>query len=211
MNREFHSYLLYDRLPDNKDKLMFVPRLELGVLRNFQVDIATPFEFGDREEKQSRNIDVEGLYNFNQESSYLPAVALGGGVFVPTGEGMRGIDAIGRLNLTKTLPTAISFHRLHANVQWTQNGEPKATERNNLMKYVFGYQLRLGTDYMFVADYFYEEQYRRSQKMQMIEVGLRYQLDPLSVIATGIGTGLDDDSPDFRGNISFQRALNIFW
>lgn len=96
MNREFHSYLLYDRLPDNKDKLMFVPRLELGVLRNFQVDIATPFEFGDREEKQSRNIDVEGLYNFNQESRFLPAVALGGGVFVPTGEGMRGIDAIDR-------------------------------------------------------------------------------------------------------------------
>lgn len=211
-NREFQSYLLYDRLPDNKDKLMFVPRLEIGAFKNFQFDLATPFEFGDRgDQKQSRNIDLEGLYNFNQESLWLPAISLGGGVFVPTGEGLHGYDGIGRLNLTKTLPTSISFHRIHANIQWTQNGQPKAQERNNLMKYVFGYQLRLGTDYMFVADYFYEEQYLEKSKMQMVEVGLRYQLNPLSVIAGGVGTGLDKDSPDFRANISFQRALNLFW
>lgn len=211
MNREFHAYTFYDRLPGNKDKFVLVPRLELGLFRNFQFELASPFEFGDRDKKQSRNIELDGLYNFNMETRYLPGISLGGGVYLPSGEGRHGYDTHIKLNLTKTLPIPVSLHRLHINVDWTQNAEPKSLERDNAFKYIFGYQMRIGTDDFLVADYFYEEDLKEDMEIQMVEVGWRHQYNPLTVIATGVGTGLTDDSPDFRFNISFQRAINLFY
>ncbi len=210
-NREFQGYIQYDRLDNDKDKFLFVPRLEFGLLRNFQVDLATPFEFGDREKKESRNIELGGLYNFNMETLWLPGISLGGGLYLPTGEGRRGVDTHVKLNLTKTLPIPVSFHRLHLNLDWNQNADPRKGERNNGMKYVFGYQLRIGTDDFLVADYFYEERREKNRETQMVELGWRHQLNPLTVIAGGAGAGVTDESPDYRVNVSFQRALNLFY
>jgi hypothetical protein len=209
MNREFHSYMTYDRLPDDKDKFVLVPRLEYGLFRNFQVEVAAPFEFGDRDKKQSGNIELDGLYNFNMETLYVPGISLGGGVYLPTGEGRRGLDSHVKLNLTKTLPIAVSFHRIHINLDWTQNGEPRSSERENALKYILGYQVRLGTDDFIVADYFYEEELEKNMETQMVEFGWRHQYNPLTVLATGVGAGLTEESPDFRFNISFQRAINL--
>lgn len=211
MNREFHAYTFYDRLPRNKEKFLLVPRLELGLFRNFQFELASPFEFGDRDKKVSRNIEMDFLYNFNMETLYLPGTSLGGGVYLPTGEGRKGYDTHIKLNLTKTLPIPVSFHRLHFNVDWTQNADPRSMERSNPMKYVFGYQIRVGTDDFIVADYFYEQEMEKDLETQMVELGWRHQLNPLTVVAAGVGAGLSDESPDFRANISFQRALNFFY
>jgi hypothetical protein len=211
MNREFHTYMTYDRLPENKDRLLLVPRLELGLFRNFQFELASPFEFGDRDKKVSRNIELDGLYNFNMETLYIPGISLGGGVYLPTGEGRHGHDTHVKLNLTKTLPIPVSFHRLHANIDWTQNAEPRSAERDNAFKYVLGYQVRLGTDDFVIADYFYEEQLEKNMETHMVEVGWRHQYNPLTVLATGAGAGLTDESPDFRFNVSFQRAINLFY
>jgi hypothetical protein len=76
---------------------------------------------------------------------------------------------------------------------------------------VLGYQIRLGTDDFIIADYFYEEHLEKSMETQMVEVGWRHQYNPLTVLATGVGAGLTDESPDFRFNISFQRAVNLFY
>lgn len=211
LSREFHLYTIYDRLPENNDKFMLVPRLEFGIMRNTQFEIAAPFEFGDRDEKTSRNIELEAMYNFNMESRTIPAISIAGGVHLPTGEGLHGYDTLLKLNLTKTLPFSVLFHRLHANIHWRQNAEPKKNEQENRMKYVLGYQTRFGTDDMIVADVVIEDIERENKEMVLIEVGWRHQFNPLTVIATGIGTGLNEESPDFRANISLQRALNLFY
>lgn len=210
-NREFHTYMIYDRLPKNQDKILLVPRLEFGLFRNFQFELASPFEFGDREKKQTRNMELDGMYNFNMETLYLPGIALGGGVYLPTGEGRKGYDTHLKLNLTKTLPIPVSFHRIHANLDWTQNAEPSSSERNNAFKYILGYQIRIGTDDFVIADYVYEEQLQKNKEFQLAELGWRHQYNPLTVIAAGVGAGLTEDSPDFRFNISFQRSLNLFY
>ena len=211
MNREFHSYLLYEDLPDSEERFLLVPRLEVGLFKNFQAELAAPFEFGDIEEEVSGNLELAGLYNFNMESLRVPAFSLGGGVTVPTGEGREGYDTFLKLNLTKTLPVPVSFHRLHANIYWNQNAKPEKDERINVMKYVLGHQVRIGTDDFFIIDYFYEEQFRKKKENQMLELGLRHQFNPLTVVAAGFGYGLTDESSDFRFNISFQRAINLFY
>lgn len=210
-NREFHTFMTFDRLPDNKDKMLLTPRLEYGLFRNFQLELATPFEFGDRDEKETRNIELDGLYNFNMETLYLPGIAIGGGVYFPTGEGRNGYDSHLKMNLTKTLPIPVSFHRVHINFDWTQNAEPSTEEKANAFKYIIGYQVRLGTDDFIIADYTYEEQLEKNEEFQLVELGWRHQFNPLTVVATGIGAGLTEESPDFRFNISFQRALNLFY
>ncbi|MFP5384831.1 MAG: hypothetical protein ACLGHN_02045 [Bacteriovoracia bacterium] len=211
MNREFHTYFIYEDLPDDEDRYLLVPRLELGLFRNFQAEVATPFEFGDVENETSGNIELASLYNFNMETIWVPGTSLGGGVTLPTGEGREGYDTFLKLNLTKTLPVPISFHRLHANIYWTQNAQPEKSERINAMKYVIAHQVRVGTDDFFIVDYFYEEHLEDKNKTQMVELGWRHQYNPLTVLAAGIGSGLTDESPDFRINLSFQRALNLFY
>ena len=211
MNREFHSYFIYEDLSDDEDRYLLVPRLELGLFRNFQAEIASPFEFGDIEEEVSGNIEVAGLYNFNMESLWIPGTSLGGGVTMPTGEGREGYDTFLKLNLTKTLPLPLSFHRIHANIFWNQNAEPNRDERLNVMKYVVAHQVRIGTDDFFIIDYFYEEQFRKNKETQMVELGWRHQYNPLTVVAIGLGSGLTDESPDFRFNISFQKSINLFY
>ncbi len=71
--------------------------------------------------------------------------------------------------------------------------------------------MSIGTDDFFILDYFYEEQFEKHKVTQMVELGWRHQYNPLTVMAIGIGSGLTEESPDFRINLSFQRAMNLFY
>ncbi len=210
-NREVHGFLTYDRTPDGKDDFQLVPRLEYGLIQNGQIEVAVPTGFGDSSEEKNGNIDLGVLYNLNQETLTLPAITLGASTLFPTGKGIDGTDVTAKLVLTKTLPVSIAFHRIHINAYWTANDERQMGERDGRFTGILGYQLRVSTDTMFVADYFYEQEAQKDSEVQLVEVGTRYQFNPLTVVAIGLGAGVTDDSPDFRATLGVQRALNLFW
>jgi hypothetical protein len=43
--------------------------------------------------------------------------------------------------------------------------------------------------------------------VNLAEIGIRYATTPQSVISTGIGFGIDDESPDVRFTLGFQYEL----
>lgn len=63
----------------------FAPHVEMGLFRNFQASVAVPYSLGDAAETKQGEVNIQGLYNFNNEGAVLPAFSLGLGVVQPFG------------------------------------------------------------------------------------------------------------------------------
>jgi hypothetical protein len=66
---------------------------------------------------------------------------------------------------------------------------------------------RLNADTVLVLDYVREQENEEDKEINLVEAGIRYQCTPLSVISTGAGAGIGEDSPDVRIAVSFQHSF----
>lgn len=207
--RELQIYSRYDRTDDSKNQFQLVPRLEYGFALNWQVELEAPFLFGSADKTTSGNTVLTALYNFNTENLWFPAVALKGGLEFPSGIDSSGVDTRLKLILTKTLSRSSFFHRIHFNFEWRHNNSPIPREREDRYIAVLGYQLRLGPNNQFIADIYRHQEINKDKVSNIIEVGLRHQWNPLTVLALGAGVGFTDQSPEIRGTLGIQRSLNF--
>lgn len=202
---EIQGVLRYERDGD-EDRILLEPRLEYGVAPNTQVRLAVPFSFGDGGVNSIEDVGVEVFYNFNAESLTLPAFAVSVGADFPTGPDSSGVDPTVRLLATKTIGNA-NMDRLHLNLGYTRNFEAEVDERSNQFSAVLGYSRRLNSDTMLVSDFVFEQENEEDTDAYLLELGIRHQIDPLTVFSVGAGAGLTSDSPDFRVTVGFQRSL----
>jgi len=87
------------------------------------------------------------------------------------------------------------------------NAESQEDERDDHYMLGLGYSRRIDADAILVADYIFEQERQEDVDIHLIELGVRYQCTPLSVIAAGIGTGVAEDSPDLRVTFAFQKSF----
>jgi hypothetical protein len=111
-----------------------------------------------------------------------------------------------KLIATKSI-TKTGLDRLHINAAWVHNAGQLPDEREHLYHIVFGYSRRLGADTVIVADYVREQERKEGETFDILEIGLRRQITPLTVISGGIGAGLSKDSPDVRVTLGFQKSF----
>jgi hypothetical protein len=201
--RELQLTTQYERTDASEDRLRLVPRLELGLLANTELTLASELLFGEADDRGSGDVHLEALYNFNQESLRLPALALEVGLDVPTGERSRGLDTTVGVLATKTIRDA-TLDQLHANVSWTRNFEARGDERDHLYEVVLGYSRPLTADLLFVADVSRRWEIEEHKESNLIGTGVRFQLDPLKVLSAGIALGIGDESPDVVLTVGFQ-------
>jgi hypothetical protein len=60
---------------------------------------------------------------------------------------------------------------------------------------------------MLVTDFVREQEREKDKTANILEAGIRRQLDPLTVLAIGVGAGIGPDSPDIRVTGAFQRSF----
>lgn len=207
LGREVQGLLRYERTQDGKDDWLLEGRLEYGFARNWQGKLSVPWRFGNAEKESSGNLRAELFHNFNQESLSMPALALSLEGEFPTGVDSEGIDTKLKLIASKTLGRSSLYHRLHLNAAWKRIGEPGAGERRDLLELVAGYDRRLRPNTHLVADVVYEEQKKKGEAHWIAEVGVRQQISPLTVVALGVGAGLNDDAPRYRVTLGVQRSF----
>ncbi len=207
LNREFQSFGRYEQSRDGRDVFTLEPRVEFGFARNWQARIGAPFLFGNGDKAGNRNLSVEAMYNFNQETQWLPAVALSGRVETPTGPDSRGLDMRLRFLATKTLPFTSLLQRVHVNLGWVRNSDPLSDERQNRYIAIVGYSARVARATFFVADYVREQQRRKGYDSNMLELGIRQIINPLTVLALGVGAGIAEDSPETRVTVGIQYSF----
>ncbi|KXK00578.1 MAG: hypothetical protein UZ03_NOB001002743 [Nitrospira sp. OLB3] len=163
--------------------------------------------YGNGDRTGSRNLIAEAMYNFNQESQLRPAIALSGRLDVPTGLSSTGLDTHARFLATKTIPYTSLFQRVHVNVSWVRNSDPMSDERQNRYIAIVGYSARVARATVFVADYVREQQRRKGYDSNIVELGIRQIINPLTVLALGVGAGIAEDSPEMRVTIGLQYSF----
>lgn len=205
--REIQGQARYERTSDGKSQLVLDPRLELGAFRNGQIKIAVPFRLGSGDRSGSGDIGLEAFYNFNNESLRLPALALSARADLPSGKDSRGVDTQFKFIATKTLGAGARLQRLHLNLSYFNNARAAFNERSHRYGAVLGYSQRLGPDTVGILDFVREQDRRAGQTANILELGLRRQVTPLTTLALGAGVGIGRDSPDFRLTGAFQKSF----
>ena len=163
-----------------------------GAFPNFQLGIGTVLSTSPRdveEHPRSGDLQVSGLYNFNQETIYLPAFAVKLGVEMATGIDARGFG----IELKGIITRSIERLSLHLNVGYEFLTSTRQDERDGQYKLALGASYPLGaprfTRVTLVGDVFAEQASRRGEATLVgVEAGLRFQLTPRLVWDVGIGT-----------------------
>lgn len=207
-NREIQFFTSYERTRDGKDRVTLQPTLEFGVFRNAELKLTAPFFAGSADKRNSGDIQAELLYNFNTESRALPAFAVVGRVTAPSGRRSAGLDTAVKFIATKSISNR--FDRLHVNLELERNGAPRFDERNTLYRAIFGYSGRVGADTLFVADFVRKQERLRGENSNVVEAGIRRQINPLTIVTFGAGVGIGEQSPKFQIRIGIQRSITIF-
>ncbi|MBI3300970.1 MAG: hypothetical protein HYZ72_02675 [Deltaproteobacteria bacterium] len=141
------------------------------------------------EPEKSGDLRTFALYNFNQETLRLPALAAKVSLNFPTGVRSRGVDTELKAMVTRSFgPT-----RMHLNVGYEFLGSTHNSKRNGRYEVVLGVQYPLGYPRHFnttlLADIFTQQAVRSGESNPTgIEVGIRRQIVPLVVIDAGVGT-----------------------
>ncbi len=200
---ELQGQFLYQQT-ENGEEFGLESRIEFGFAPNWQGRITLPFQFGSAVEDGIGNVGLELFYNFNAEGLSTPAFALSGSVDFPTSSDEEGFEGTIKLIATKTLGKAVDVDRLHLNVAYTYDSND---ERRNRLRAILGYSRRLGSETILVTDFVYEQEEEEERDAYVLELGVRHQVHPLTVLTVGAGAGLTADSPDFRITAGFQHSL----
>lgn len=209
-NREVQFFTRYERQRDGSDRVTIAPRLEVGLFRNTQVTVESEFLTGSGDNTTSGDIRVSGLYNFNTEGLRLPAFALAGSVTAPSGQGSAGVDFSSKFIATKTISKRDNVDRLHLNLKYLRNNGRRIDERSDRYRAILGYSARISGESVFVADFVRQSERIRGENSNVVEAGVRYQFNPLTVLSFGGGAGIGEQSPRFRVTFGIQRSLKFF-
>lgn len=195
--------------PDEDDGgVVITPRLEIGLAPNLQVAAGVTFiTDGDRD--HSGDVRLDGLYNLNQETIWLPAIALAADVAFPTGENSQGVRTTALLVLTKGLMPWWT-DRWHVNVGWEFLSDAGDEERDQRFQVLLGYSRPLDTDTIVVLDAVRQQGEDDGSPWEtMAEVGLRRQITPLAVASLAGGIEFIDHAgyAGVRVTAGLQRSF----
>jgi hypothetical protein len=203
--REVQGIFRYGRTRDDKDRFTLAPQLEFGIFPNTELRMQAPFYVGNADRTGSGDIHVAGLYNFNTETIYLPALAVDAEGVIPTGEHNNGFDTTLKLIATKSISSGTD--RIHANLAWDRNAAALEDEREHRYRAIIGYSRRISADWVILADFVRALERKEHEDSNVLELGFRWQVTPLSVISFGAGAGIGRESPLARAVIGFQKSF----
>ncbi len=208
LGREVQSRLQYRYTAEGAHEVHLEPRFELGLPYNGQVSVRVPL-IGRYMASEGRfdlgRVDLEYMYNFNQETLSIPAISLVGGVEAPDTREGGSFDPFGRVLLTKMIPGTTLWQRIHLNGTIQANVGREAGERAFRYVTIVGYDVRLTPTIIGVIDAVRDQPMRERAASNFGELGVRVQITPLLALAFGGGAGASDDG-DFvaRGTAAFQ-------
>jgi hypothetical protein len=171
---------------------LFPVEVLYGLAPNLQVSLATTFLTDPRrieEQTKSGDLQLSGLYNFNQETLSLPALGLRLTLNLPTGVESSGVD----FRIKGLLTKSIGRLSVHFNPAYEVFSGTKPFERDGR------YELALGASYpigapkhtltTLLGDVFTDQAPRRGDpQIAGAEIGVRHQWTPWTVLDAGIGT-----------------------
>jgi hypothetical protein len=174
------------------DRVTFPIELLYGAYWNLHLGLGStlatsPHTIDDPE--KSGDLRLFGLYNLNQETLRIPALAVKFILDFPSGIRSRGVDTELKGILTRT----VGHGRVHLNAGYQFIGNARDAERDERYEVVLGVQYPWGYPRSFtttvLADVFTRQATRFNETNNSgVEIGLRRQIAPSIILDAGIGT-----------------------
>jgi hypothetical protein len=196
------------REQDRDNRFLIEPRFQWGFAQRFQATLGVPLIVGSSDRTNSGNVRGDLLYKLLDEGSLLPAVAVGGGLELPTGKNAAGTDVTLEVLATKTLGERPGTHRIHGNFIYRINDDARAGERDDTVRWILGYSTPLTDSTVVVADVVRGHGRLGATSMSTLwEVGLRHQWQRGTIVSLGLATGSGDDAPDWAITAGLQQQF----
>jgi hypothetical protein len=174
------------------DRVAFPLELLYGAYWNLHLGLGStlttsPHTIDDPE--KSGDLRLFGLYNLNQETLRIPALAVKLTLDFPSGIRSHGVDTELRGILTRT----VGHGRVHLNAGYQFIGNARDAERDGHYEVVLGAQYPLGYPRSFtttvLADVFTRQATRFNETNNSgVEIGMRRQIAPSIILDAGINT-----------------------
>lgn len=174
------------------DRVAFPLELLYGAYWNLHLGLgstlATSPQTIDDPEK-SGDLRLFGLYNLNQETLRIPALAVKLTLDFPSGIRSRGVDTELKGILTRT----VGHGRVHLNAGYQLIGNARDAERDGRYEVVLGAQYPWGYPRSFtttvLTDVFTRQATRFNETNNSgVEIGMRRQIAPSIILDAGMGT-----------------------
>jgi hypothetical protein len=196
---------------EGPDRGVFPVEALYGAYPNLQLAVGTTLSTSPREidgRPRSGDLRLSALYNFNQETLVLPALAFRLGLEVPTGIGSQGVGVEVKGIVTKS----IARLAVHLNAGYRFLTATRRDERDGVYELALGASYPVGapwlTRLLLVGDVFAEQAARRDvAPIVGSEIGLRYQLTPRFVWDVGVGT--EFAGPRRRSDLFMTTGVSI--
>ena len=174
------------------DRVVFPLELLYGAYWNLHLGLGStlatsPHTIDDPE--KSGDLRLFGLYNLNQETLRIPALAVKLTLDFPSGIRSRGVDTELKGILTRT----VGHGRIHLNVGYQFIDNARDTERDGRYEVILGAQYPWGYPRSFtttvLTDVFTRQATRFNETNNSgVEIGMRRQIAPWIILDAGIGT-----------------------
>lgn len=190
------------------------PELAYGIVPRTQVELALPVAsraVGDGRRTGIAGLNLSTLYNFNVETSGLPAFGVRASALLPVGDlAPENTHASLQGMATRTFRWA----RVHANVAYTFGDEPVASvARAELSRWTTGvavdrtFPLR---SFLVTAEAFASQPLdERADPEWNLGAGIRYQLTPYFSVDGGIARQLTGDDQGWSLTFGLARVLGV--
>ncbi|HEX3034759.1 MAG TPA: transporter [Thermodesulfobacteriota bacterium] len=174
-----------------RDDRFFSPiEILYGAYPNLQIGIGTSFSSeSDNEQAKFGDIELEALYNFNQETLSLPAFGVKLEFNIPT-----GVDSPGTGLKVKGLTTKSFGHlSMHTNAAYQYLNGDRDGEKDNRLEFILGASYPIGapqyTRLTAIGNVFTDLSVEEDDSSVVgTEFGFRYQLTQRAVLDAGVGS-----------------------
>jgi hypothetical protein len=190
----------------------FVSEIEYGLLGNFHLGLKLPIaraETLDGHEWGIAGLRVFGLYNFNTESHWLPALALRVDASVPVGS----LAGEGTRFTAKAIATrSWGPSRIHLNGAYTFGSNRPLAAADAAHKWWIGGAVdrTLYRQSMLLIAEVYALRPATSEPVELnASLGMRYQWTPLMVLDLGIARRLRRTGPNYEITMGISRAFAL--
>lgn len=177
--------------------------LKWGALKNAHLVLGLPLQFGnDVEPDQNGNVVLEGLYNFNVETQFLPAMTLKSEISIPGGSDSQGVG----FEVMGIATKGWGRSRFHLNAGYHRNSGAAPDERTHLYRVGVAFDQPIDLDHLFVTDFFIDQSpLKDDEPVYSFLIGVRKQINPWSVLNLGVGHGFGSrEAPDLIVSLGFQ-------
>jgi hypothetical protein len=195
----------------SEDRGFFPIQVLYGAYPNSQLGIGTTLSTDPREideQERSGDLNLEALYNFNQETLNLPALGVKLELNLPTGVDSSGTD----VSLTGLVTKSFGHLSLHVNAGYAFLSGEDPGERDGRYEIILGASYPIGaphyTRLTVLGDLFTEQSVARGESnITGAEVGLRYQLTYRAVLDAGLGS--EFAGPTDRSSFYLTTGLSV--